>query len=154
MIVPHNLTNKFQPLDLTVNKASKAFIQNQYNNWFSDQVARQLKSGNDPTDMRVSSKLSDLKPLHASWIVDLYKHMQGEDELILKGFKEAAIYEAINDAQEIFERVENLFRAEKLVVKSCLMFILYHFIVSKCLYIPLYIIPHCIPVLNIPYFLF
>ena len=26
--------------------------------------------------------------------------MQGEDELILKGFKEAGIYEAINDAQE------------------------------------------------------
>ena len=26
--------------------------------------------------------------------------MQGEDELILKEFKEAGIYEAINDAQE------------------------------------------------------
>ena len=37
--------------------------------------------------------------------------MQGEDELILKGFKEAGIYEAINDAQEILERKENLFRA-------------------------------------------
>ena len=95
----------------TVNKAAKAFIQNQYNDWFSDQVARQLKSGKDPTDIKVSSKLSDLKPLHASWIVDLYKHMQGEDELILKGFKEAVIYEAINDAQEVFERVENPFRA-------------------------------------------
>ena len=29
VIVPHNLTNKFQPLDLSVNKAAKAFIQNQ-----------------------------------------------------------------------------------------------------------------------------
>ena len=111
VIVPHNLTNKFQPLDLAVTKAAKAFIQNQYNGWFSDQVARQLKSGKDPTDIKVLSKLSDLKPLHASWIVDLYKHMQGEDELILKGFKEAGIYEAINDAQEGFERVENPFRA-------------------------------------------
>ena len=111
VIVPHNLTNKFQPLDLTVNKAAKTFIQNQYNEWFSDQVARQLKSGKDPTDIKVSSKLSDLKPLHASWIVDLYKHMQGEDELILKGFKDAGIYEAINDTQESFERVENPFRA-------------------------------------------
>ena len=33
--------------------------------------------------------------------------MQGEDKLILKVFKEAGIYGAINDAQEIFERVEN-----------------------------------------------
>ena len=37
--------------------------------------------------------------------------MQGEDELILKEFKEAGIYEAITDAQEIFERMENPFRA-------------------------------------------
>ena len=58
----------------------------------------------------MSSKLSHLKPLHTSWIVDLYKDIQGEDELILKGFKDAGIYKAINDAQEIFERVESPFR--------------------------------------------
>ena len=29
----------------------------------------------------------------------------------LKGFKEAGIYKAINDTQEVFERVENPFRA-------------------------------------------
>ena len=40
-------------------------------------------------------------------------------------FKDAGIYKAINDAQEIFERVESPFRAQKLVVKSCLMFILF-----------------------------
>ena len=31
VIVPHNLTQKFQPLDISVNKAAKAFIQNLYN---------------------------------------------------------------------------------------------------------------------------
>ena len=31
VIVPHNLTNKFQPLEVSVNKASKAFLQNMYN---------------------------------------------------------------------------------------------------------------------------
>ena len=98
---PHQQTSA---IAFTIYKVAKTFIQNRYNDWFSDQVARQLKSGNDPTDIKVSSKFSDLKPLHASWIVDLYKHIQGEDELILKGFKEAGIYEAINEAQEIFER--------------------------------------------------
>ena len=34
--VPHNLTNNFQPLDLSVNKAAKSFIQNECNDWFAD----------------------------------------------------------------------------------------------------------------------
>ena len=111
VIVPHNLTNKFQPLDLSVNKAAKAFIQNQYNDWFSNQVARQLKNRIEPADIKISSKLSDLKPLHASWIVNLYNHMQEESELIEKGFNEAGISEAIKNAQSIYERIENPFRA-------------------------------------------
>ena len=85
MIFPRNLTKKFQPLDLTVNKVAKAFIQNRYNHWFSDQIPWQLKTGNDTNNIKVSSKLPNLKPLHPNWIVDLYKHMQGEDEIILKG---------------------------------------------------------------------
>ena len=48
-----NLTKKFQPLDLSVNKAAKAFIQNRYNDWFSDQVAQHLKRDNDPTNIKV-----------------------------------------------------------------------------------------------------
>ena len=33
---------KFQSLDLSVNKAVKLFIQNKYNDWFADQVFTQL----------------------------------------------------------------------------------------------------------------
>ena len=40
IIVPHNLTNKFQPLDITVNKPTKSFIFNSYNEWFSQQVSQ------------------------------------------------------------------------------------------------------------------
>jgi len=110
VIVPHNLTNKFQPLDLTVNKLAKSFIQNQYNDWFSTQVAHQLKEGKNPADIKVSSKLSDLKPLHAGWIKSLYDHMQEESESICNGFKDAGVLEAISDAQKIYETIENPFR--------------------------------------------
>ena len=111
VIVPHNLTNKFQPLDISVNKAAKAFIQNLYNEWFSNQVAIQLKHGIDPTDVKISSKLSDLKPLHASWIVDLYDHLSNEAEMIINGFDSAGITEAVNNAQTVFEKVENPFKS-------------------------------------------
>ena len=35
VIVPHNLTKKFQPLNITVNKPTKSFISNKYNEWFA-----------------------------------------------------------------------------------------------------------------------
>ena len=70
VIVPYNLTNKFQPLDLSVNKTAKSFIQNKYNDWFADQVFTQLQSGKDPTNVKISFKLSDFKPIHTRWIVD------------------------------------------------------------------------------------
>ena len=31
VIIPHNLTNKFQPLDINVNKAAKSFVSHKYN---------------------------------------------------------------------------------------------------------------------------
>ena len=37
VIDPHNLTNRFQPLDIT-NKPSKYFISNKYNQWLSMQI--------------------------------------------------------------------------------------------------------------------
>ena len=68
VIVPHNLTNKFQPSDFSVNKAAKSFIQSKYNDWFADQVFTQFQNGKDPNDIKISSKLPDLKPIHV--IVD------------------------------------------------------------------------------------
>ena len=114
MIVTHNLTNKFQPLDLTVNKAAKAFIQNKCNDWFSNQVAHQLKSSKDPTNIKISPKLSDLKLLHADWIVNLRNYMPGECETIVKGFKEASIVKTIKDSDTIYERVKNPFRSQSI----------------------------------------
>ena len=61
--------------------------------------------------MSYSSSITNLSSSCISFIKsDLYKHMQGEDELIRKGFKEAGIYEATNDAQDIFESMEYPFR--------------------------------------------
>ena len=42
IIVPHNLTNKFQPLGITFNKPLKSFIKEKYNIWYTEQVAKQL----------------------------------------------------------------------------------------------------------------
>ena len=73
-MVPHTLTNKFHPLDISVNKTIKVFVQNCQES-LSNQVAAQLKRVANPANIKMSSKLCELKPLDASWIVDLYDNM-------------------------------------------------------------------------------
>ena len=62
--------------------------------------------------MKVSMKKSDLKPLHARWVVDMYAYLKQQKESILNGFDKAAITEAVKSANEVFQRIENPF-AEK-----------------------------------------
>ena len=104
IIVPHNLTNKFQPLDITVNKPAKSY---------TEQVAKQLNEGKAPADVEVSLNLSEIKPLHAKWIYEMYEYLRGRSDLVLNGFESAGITEAVEKSSEVFERIENPFLASR-----------------------------------------
>ena len=82
-----------------------------YNEWFLNKVATQRNQGLDPTEAKITSKFSGLKPLHASWIIDLYEHLKKETEMIIKGFDSTGITEAVNNAQSVSEKIENLFES-------------------------------------------
>ena len=97
-------------MDLSVKKTAKSFIQNKYNDWFANQIFTQLQNGKDPTDVKISSKLSNLKPLHAKWIVDWYNHVIKEKEMIVRGFNSAGILEVVQNAEDIYEKIDNPFR--------------------------------------------
>ena len=89
---------------MSVNKAAKSFFQSKYNDWFADQVFTQLQNGKVPTDVNISSKLSDLKPIHVRWIVDRYNHVIKEKEMIVRGFNSAGISEVAQNAEDIYEK--------------------------------------------------
>ena len=111
-IVPHNLTNKFQPLDLSVNKSAKSSITSKFNTWYAEQVTEQLTRGIAAPDIKVSLKLNDMKPLHAKWICELYEEMQTKKDIIIQGFKSAGILEAVNEAEKILRLSENPFQGD------------------------------------------
>ena len=110
VIVTHNLTNKFQALYLSVNKAAKSFIQSKYSDWFADKVFTQLQNVKDPTNVKISFKLLDLKPMYVRQIVDWYDHVIKEKEMIVRGFNSTGISEAVQNAEDIYENIENPFR--------------------------------------------
>ena len=54
IIVPHILTNKFQPLDITVHKLDESFISVKYNELFSKQVSQPFEKVIQRANVKVS----------------------------------------------------------------------------------------------------
>ena len=80
---------------------------------YADRVSKQLSNGVAPIDVKVSLKFSDLKPLHARWIVETYNNLKDQNDSIIKGFDAAGISEAITCANYVFTRVENPFDEQR-----------------------------------------
>ena len=112
VIAPHNLTKKFKPINVSINQKAKNFISHKFNTWYADCVSEQLKKGVAPGDVKVSMKMSDLKPLHVRWTVDMHNYLKQQKESILNGCGKADITETLKSANEVFASIENCF-AEK-----------------------------------------
>ena len=80
-----------------------------YIEWFSKQVSQQLEKGTQPADIKVSLGRTELKVMHAKWILELYNYLRHQNEIILNGFKAASITEAVESAIALLERIENPF---------------------------------------------
>ena len=95
--VPANMTNLFQPLDLTVNGYAKSYLKKLFTEWFAKQITDGVNSGKDPGSIEVPLQLSILKPLQAKWIIKLYDEMTSSSgkEVILKGWERAGITDGI-----------------------------------------------------------
>ena len=69
------MTHIFQPLDLTVNGAAKDFLKAKFTQWFAKKIDEGLQEGKEIEDIEVTFGLTALKPLHASWVCDLYDYL-------------------------------------------------------------------------------
>ena len=124
VIISHNLTNKFQSLDISANKAAKSFISGKYNAWLANEVSKQLRAEKAAADVKVSLKLSVIKPLHRKWIlklsvikplhrkwiVDLYNTLKDDKEMAINGFRSAGITETFENGKVMVEKVGNPFK--------------------------------------------
>ena len=95
--VPANMTHLLQPLDLTVNGFAKKYTRGKFGEWYSAEIGIQLDAGKPLHDITVPLKLSQLKPLHAQWMVDLLNEMTKETgrKNIASAWKAAGINEAL-----------------------------------------------------------
>ena len=82
---------------------------NLFQKWYAERLSYQLSNRKSPSDVKVSLKLSDLKPLHAKWVVEMYDYLKQESESITKGFVKVGTMEALKFSQKIYRRCENPF---------------------------------------------
>ena len=98
--VPANMTHFFQPLDLTVNGEAKRFMKDKFTTWYSEEVEKQINPGNGDAngEVNVDLRLTALKPLHTSWLVDLYNHLSSDISRrhIAKGWEKAGIAQLLD----------------------------------------------------------
>ena len=95
VFVPPNLTNHFQPLDLNVNSHAKKFLKETFQQWYLQQIQKELDSGKNIYQVDIETKLSTKKPIHARWIIRLYNKFRNSDEMVIKAFQVASITETL-----------------------------------------------------------
>ena len=105
--VPPNMTNLFQPLDLTVSGAAKAFMIRRFTELYSQEIWKELEFGKDLNDIDIKLTLTILKPLHASWLTDLSDFLTSQKgaKIIFNGWQSSDITEAIVKGTKDLENV-------------------------------------------------
>ncbi len=100
-LLPANTTDRLQPMDLSVNKPVKAFLKNKFQEWYCEQISKQLE-GLSEKDMDnveltpIDLKLGSLKELGARWMIEMVDYIEENPDFIVNGFIKAGILSALN----------------------------------------------------------
>ena len=91
VFVPASCTGELQPLDVSVNKVYKEKLKACFEQWYSDKVEAQLNSGVNIASVQVNLSLTNIKPIHAKWIISAHKEVESRPDLIKVGFAKSGI---------------------------------------------------------------
>ena len=97
--VPGGCTPKLQPLDVSGNKKFKDGLKKDFNDHYSAMIAKELKAGKQPCDIKPDMRLATLKPLNARWVLSSFDQLRNAKTLLASGWKDAGITDAIAAAR-------------------------------------------------------
>ena len=96
LFLPANTTDSLQPLDLSINEVPKD-LRNKFRHWYPNEVSRSLQNEPENEVVPVNMQAGVMKELRAMWLVAFYDHVCSHPDLVVIGFKEAGIVDALEN---------------------------------------------------------
>ena len=96
VIIPPNCTDKLQPLDVSINKPAKEYLQSKFQSRYANKITSQLRAGLSSSALQpVAMQLSIMKLIGAKWMMDLHDYIKSKPELVINGFRNVGIVDII-----------------------------------------------------------
>ena len=97
-LLPANTTDRLQPLDVSVNKPAKDFLRNKFEEWYTEQIVKQLEGQDLDTSTLVPIDVSSavMKEVSAEWLTDLAEYMANNPQIVVNGFEKTGITAALS----------------------------------------------------------
>ena len=79
--VTANFTYLFQPLVVQrgPNGFVKRLIKRKFTDWYASQITLAMEEGKELETIELPLKLSNIKPLQAKWLIEMYNGMTSDD---------------------------------------------------------------------------
>ena len=100
------MTHISELLHLTVNRFCKVFLRKYAQDWYSNEIRKEMKKCTQAHEVKADVHISVLKPLHALWVTKFYEKMQNKTDIILNGWKQSGVTNAVSSESQKSEPSE------------------------------------------------
>lgn len=99
-LLPPNTTDKLQPLDVAVNKPVKDFLRLKFQEWYAEEIGKQLQDVDDVEEAvlePINLSLPLLREKGAKWLVEMFDYITDNPSIIVNGFVKSGILRALSN---------------------------------------------------------
>ncbi len=104
-LLPPNTTDRLQPLDIAVNKPAKDYMRQKFDEWYSEQITRQLNGRSeeeiDNFELEpINLSMVRMKEVSANWLVQMFTYLADNPQFLVNGFLKSGINAALDGCLE------------------------------------------------------
>ena len=92
VLIPAAYTGLLQPMDISVNKVVRSFLRRNFSEWYINELTELFINDEDEIADLSSARM---KCVGGKWIVDMFKYLEDNPQIIVHGFRHAGVFGAL-----------------------------------------------------------